>query len=103
MMRILIFFSNKTNSLLNLNYAFLSEYIKIKVKKNYQFKKPLVVYNFSSDIETKQNINNRLDIVLEENSHLKVINFDFHNSINSFKIDKNSILKFFNIDLKKKS
>ena len=26
-------FSNKTNSLLNLNYAFLSEYIKIKVKK----------------------------------------------------------------------
>ena len=101
-------FSNKTNSLLNLNYAFLSEYIKIKVKKNYQFKKPLVVYNFSSDIETKQNINNRLDIVLEENSNLKVINFDFHKSINnfinlvnSFKIDKNSILKFFNIDLKK--
>ena len=101
-------FSNKTNSLLNLNYAFLSEYIKIKVKKNYQFKKPLVVYNFSSDIETKQNINNRLDIVLEENSHLKVINFEFHKSINnfinlvnSFKIDKNSILKFFNIDLKK--
>ena len=101
-------FSNKTNSLLNLNYAFLSEYIKIKVKKNYQFKKPLVVYNFSSDIETKQNINNRLDIVLEENSHLKVINFDFHKSINnfinlvnSFKIDKNSILKFFNIDPKK--
>ena len=101
-------FSNKTNSLLNLNYAFLSEYIKIKVKKNYQFKKPLVVYNFSSDIETKQNINNRLDIVLEENSRLKVINFDFHKSINnfinlvnSFKIDKNSILKFFNIDLKK--
>ena len=101
-------FSNKTNSLLNLNYAFLSEYIKIKVKKNYQFKKPLVVYNFSSDIETKQNINNRLDIVLEENSNLKVINFDFHKSINnfinlvnSFRIDKNSILKFFNIDLKK--
>ena len=101
-------FSNKTNSLLNLNYAFLSEYIKIKVKKNYQFKKPLVVYNFSSDIETKQNINNRLDIVLEENSNLKVINFEFHKSINnfinlvnSFKIDKNSILKFFNIDLKK--
>ena len=97
--------SESINSLISLNNAFTSNYLKITVRKNYKFKKPLVILNISNDKITSTNINQRLDVVLEKNSQLSIINLFYDNSKNNFininhqfKINENAILKNFTID-----
>ncbi len=97
--------SESKNSLISLNNAFASNYLKITVRENYKFKKPLVILNISNEKILSTNINQRLDIVLEKNSELTMINLfhdssknNFININHQFKIEESAILKNYNID-----
>ncbi len=98
---------NIVNSLVSLNNALTSKYIKFTIKKNYELKKPLVIYNFTNQNLNSKNVNLRIDINLEDNCSLKLINLfedfsenNFININNQFKVGKNSILKNYIIDNK---
>jgi len=97
--------NNKNNSLLFLNNAFVSKYFKIIVKKNYFLQKPLVIYNITNKDLVSKSVNLKVDILLEENSSLKLIEFsndksttNFININYNFDVQKNSILKNYKID-----
>ena len=97
--------NNANNSLLFLNNAFVSKYFKLIVKKNYSLKKPLVIYNITNKDLVSKSINLKFDILLEENSSLKLIEFsndksttNFININYNFDVKKNSILKNYKID-----
>jgi len=97
--------NNTNNSLLFLNNAFVSKYFKLIVKKNYSLQKPLVIYNITNKDLVSKNINLKVDILLEENSSLKLIEFssdksntNFININYNFDVQKNSILKNYKID-----
>ena len=96
---------NISNSLIFLNNAFVSKYFKLIVKKNYSLKKPLVIYNITNKDLVSKNINLKIDILLEENSSLKLVEFsndksttNFININCRFDLHKNSILKNYKID-----
>jgi len=96
---------NTNNSLLFLNNAFVSKYFKIIVKKNYFLQKPLVIYNITNKDLVSKSVNLKVDILLEENSSLKLIELsndksttNFININYNFDIQKNSILKNYKID-----
>ncbi len=96
---------NSINSLINLNNALTFNYSKIRILKNYNFKKPLVIYHFGTKDINSSVINFRSDFVLEENSSLCVINIFKNHSENNFininqqyKISKNANLKNYRID-----
>jgi len=102
--------SNTKHSLAYLNSAFSTNYLKIVIKKNYSLNKPLILYNITNEKITSTNINQRLDIVLEENSTLNLINFfadssrnNFINIYHDFKVKKNSVLKNYKIDNRENS
>jgi Fe-S cluster assembly protein SufD len=94
------------NVLLNLNTAFVSNYIKIIVKKGYQFQKTLILYNYlTSDLDLS-GLNMRLDINLEDDVSLNVINISNKSKKNNFlnfrqkiNIGKNSVLKNYSLDI----
>ena len=93
------------NTLLNLNSAFLTSVSKITIKKGYNVKKPLILFNYLSDGLKSTAINSRLDINLEDHSSLCVVNFLNENSEKNFinfrqkiKIGENSILKNYSLD-----
>ena len=97
--------NNANNSLLFLNNAFVSKFFKLIVKKNYSLKKPLVIYNITNKDLVSKSINLKFDILLEENSSLKLIELsndksttNFININYNFDIQKNSILKNYKID-----
>ncbi len=94
------------NALLNLNTAFLSSYIKLTVRKSYQFQKPLILYNYLTSDLVSHGLNMRLDINLEDYSSLDIINNSNQNIKNNFinfrqKIDigKNSVFKNYSLDV----
>ena len=98
------------NSLLNLNTAFVSNYTKILVKSGYQFKKPLILFNYLSNNLNNVGINTRLDIKLENDASLNIINISNENLNNNFlnfrqkiNIGKNSILKNYSLDINENS
>ena len=102
--------SNRKQSLIYLNSAFNTNYLKIVIKKNYSLKKPVIIYNLTNEKINSTNINQRLDIILEENSKLNLINFftdysgnNFININHEFKIEKDAILKNYIIDSKENS
>jgi len=102
--------SNTKQSLIYLNSAFNTNYLKIVIKKNYSLNKPVILYNFTDEKINSTNINQRLDIILEENSRLNLINFftdysgnNFININHEFKVEKDSILKNYIIDCKENS
>ena len=102
--------SNIKQSLTYLNSAFNTNYLKIVIKKNYSLNKSVIIYNFTDEKINSTNINQRLDIILEENSKLNLINFftdysgnNFININHEFKIEKDSILKNYIIDSKENS
>ena len=93
------------NSLINLNNAFSNKYYKIVVKENYSLKKPLVIYQVTTEKMKGKNINIRIDYKLEKNSSLRLIdvsndksNKNFINIFNNFDLDKDSILKNYKLD-----
>ena len=100
-------FSKNENSLISLNSAFTNKYYKIVVKENYSLKKPLIVYQTTTENLKYKNINLRLDFLLEKNSSLKLIEIfedlskkNFINILNNFELKKDSILKNYKIDKK---
>ena len=93
------------NTLLNLNSAFLTSVSNITIKKGYNVKKPLILFNYLSDGLKSSAINSRVDINLEDDSSLCVVNFLNENSEKNFinfrqkiKIGENSILKNYSLD-----
>jgi len=93
------------NSLINLNNALVDKSFKLLIKKNYQIQNPLVIYHTTNNKLNSQNINFKINFVLEENSCLKVIdliddkgNKNFVNVVYNFSLEKNSILKNYKID-----
>ncbi len=98
---------NYDNSLLSLNNSFSNKIHNILVKKNYSFKKPLIIYQITNKKVSNTNINFQLNFQLEENSSIKIINlFDdnseknFINNLFNFNLGKNAILKNYKIDKK---
>jgi Fe-S cluster assembly protein SufD len=98
---------NQTNTLVSLNSAFLSNYVKITIRENYSLNKPLIIYNVTNKKLDSTTVNLRTDITLEKNSSLKLINISNDDSANNFininqnfKIDKDAILKNYKIDSK---
>jgi Fe-S cluster assembly protein SufD len=99
--------SNDDNSLLSLNNSFSNKIHNILVKKNYSFKKPLIIYQITNEKVSNTNINFQLNFELEENSSIKIINLsddnsekNFINNLFNFNLGKNSILKNYKIDKK---
>ena len=93
------------NSLINLNNALVNKSFKLLIKKNYQIQNPLVIYHTTNNKLNSQNINFKINFVIEENSCLKVIdligdkgNKNFVNVVYNFSLEKNSILKNYKID-----
>ena len=93
------------NSLINLNNAFANKFYKIIIKKNYIFKKPLIIYHITNNKIKSKNINLRLDFLLEKNSSLKIIDMfndksekNFINIFYNFELNQDSILKNYKID-----
>ena len=93
------------NSLIDLNNAFNNKVFKILVKKNYSFKKPLIIYHLTDDKIKSKNVNLSLNFELEENSQLRLIDYfndnadkNFVNILYNFNLKKYSILKNFKID-----
>ena len=98
---------NDDNSLLSLNNSFSNKIHNILVKKNYSFKKPLIIYQITNEKLSNTNINFQLNFELEENSSIKIINLsddnsekNFINNLFNFNLGKNSILKNYKIDKK---
>ncbi len=98
---------NSKNSLVSLNNALKSNYVKLIIKENYSLNKPLIIYNITNNKLNSNTINQRIDFVLKKNSSLKLINlFDdssnnnFININYQFKIEKDAILKNYKIDHK---
>ena len=96
---------DKINSLINLNNAFANKFYKIIIKKNYIFKKPLIIYHITNNKIKSKNINLRLDFLLEKNSSLKIIDMfndksenNFINIFYNFELNQDSILKNYKID-----
>jgi len=99
-----------SNSLVSLNSALITDYIKVTVKENYSLNKPLVIYNITNNELNSKAINLRTDITLEKNSTLKLINLlddssenNFINIYQKFNIGRDSILKSYKIDQKENS
>ncbi len=98
---------NDDNSLLSLNNSFSNKIHNILVKKNYSFKKPLIIYQITNEKVRNTNINFQLMFELEENSSIKIINLsqdnsekNFINNLFNFNLGKNAILKNYKIDKK---
>ena len=94
-----------SNSLINLNNAFTNKIYNILVKKDYHFKKPLVIYHTTNNKVKSRNINVRLEFELEQNSSLRLIDYlnnnsekNFINIFYNFNLKKDSILKNYKID-----
>ncbi len=98
---------NDNNSLLSLNNSFSNKIYNILVKKNYLFKKPLIIYQITNEKVSNTNINFQLNFDLEESSSIKIINLsednsekNFINNLFNFNLNKNAILKNYKIDKK---
>ncbi len=98
---------NDDNSLLSLNNSFSNKIHNILVKKNYSFKRPLIIYQITNEKVSNTNINFQLNFELEENSSIKIINLsddnsekNFINNLFNFTLGKNAILKNYKIDKK---
>ena len=84
------------NSLNLLNNAFFTDGLLLNIKKGYNFKKPLVIYNVFKTKKNNNFFNQKLIINVEENSKLDLINNTmnlnsepiFLNTSNFFHIEK---------------
>ncbi len=101
---------NDTNSLIDLNNAFTNKYYKILIKKDYQVKKPLIIYHITNNQVISKNVSLRLDFQLDENSSLKSIDFfndisekNFLNILYNFNLKQDAILKNYKIDITQNS
>ena len=93
------------NSLVDLNNAFSNRIYKISIKKDYHLKKPLVIYHTTNNKIKSKSISIRLKFELDQNSSLRLIDYNYHQSEKNFinifydlELKKNSILKNYKID-----
>jgi Fe-S cluster assembly protein SufD len=100
----------EVNSLVSLNNALISNYIRLTVKENYSLNKPLIIYNITTKNLKSTALNLKSEIILEKNSSLKLISlFDdnsennFINIVQNFNIGSDAVLKNYKIDNKKNS
>ena len=95
-----------SNSLNLLNNAFFTDGLLLYVKKGYQCKKPLVIYNVFNTKNDNNFFNQKIIINVEENSKLDLIIYSinlnsvpiFINTSNFFLVEKNGLLKLFCIN-----
>jgi len=87
-------------SLAFLNNALLYDYIKLLVKDNYIFNKPLIIINVSNSQIINTNFNQRIDIEIGKNSSFSIGDINLNNSRNNFfnfckniNLNEGSILK----------
>ena len=66
------FYEIEKNQILDFNNAFFTSGYEIKVKKNYNVKKPIVIYNYFSKDFLGNNINNKNFIFLDENAKTEI-------------------------------
>ena len=100
----------RKDSLLDINSAFLNENLIIKVKKNTKLKDPISIFYYNCE-EEKYLINNRINIILEENSEAEINEIFFSNNKsiywnnvhNYVCLKKNSKLQHYKIQLESKN
>jgi len=98
-------FSRK-DSLFEINSAFLNEDLIIRVKKNKKLNKPISIFYYNCE-EEKYLINNRINIILEENAEAEINEIFFSNNKSSYwnnvhkyvHLKKNSKLDHYKIQL----
>ena len=66
------FYEIKKNQILDFNNAFFTSGYEIKVDKNYNVKKPIVIYNYFSKEFEGNNINNKNFIFLDQNAKTEI-------------------------------
>jgi len=89
-----------------LNSAFLTDRISLRVENNYEFKKPLVIYNIFDSKKDNNFFNQKITVDIGENSKLDLIilninlssNPIFLNLSNFFEIKKNGLFKLFYVN-----
>ena len=100
----------RKDSLLDINSTFLNENLIIKVKKNAKLKNPISIFYYNCE-EEKYLINNRVNIILEENSEAEINEIFFSNNKsiywnnvhNYVCLKKNSKLQHYKIQLESKN
>ncbi|MDC0937744.1 Fe-S cluster assembly protein SufD [Pelagibacteraceae bacterium] len=75
---------NKKSSLTLLNNALATGGFTLEVSKNYQFIKPLVIYNYFSKNLKESIINNKNSIILNDEAQLTLINYVDNDSKDNF-------------------
>jgi len=66
------FYEIEKNQILDFNNAFFTSGYEIKVEKNYNVKKPIVIYNYFSKGFEGNNINNKNFIFIDENAKTEI-------------------------------
>jgi len=100
------YFHDDQNSMIELNHALVSDGIVLEVDNNYKFSKPLIIYNFFNKDAVNKIINNKVFISLGHGSNLVLVDFHkcednsqyFYNTVHNYTINKNAVLKKFNIN-----
>ena len=69
----------RNDSLFDINTTFLNENLIIRVKKNTKLKEPISIFYYNCG-EEKYLINNRINIILEENAEAKINEIFFSNN-----------------------
>ena len=100
----------RNDSLLDINSSFLNDNLVIKVKKNTKLKEPISIFYYNSG-EEKYLINNRINIILEENAEAEINEIFFSNNKsiywnnvhNYISLKKNSKLEHYKIQLEANS
>ena len=72
------------NPLVCLNHALAEDGYSLEVKKNYKFKKVLVVYNFFTKEVKNKILNNKNKIKVNENAELHIIEYTINESKSKF-------------------
>jgi Fe-S cluster assembly protein SufD len=98
------------NSLVSLNNALISNYLRLTIKESYSLNKPLIIYNVTTKDLKSTALNVKTEIILEKNSSLKLISLfednsenNFINIVQNFNISQDAVLKNYRIDNKKNS
>ena len=100
----------RNDSLLDINSSFLNDNLVIKVKKNIKLKEPISIFYYNCEQE-KYLINNRINIILEENAEAEINEIFFSNNKsiywnnvhNYISLKKNSKLEHYKIQLEANS
>jgi Fe-S cluster assembly protein SufD len=100
----------EVNPLVSLNNALILTYIKMTIKESYSLNKPLIIYNVTTKDLKSTVLNFKIEIILEKNSSLKLVSLssdssedNFINIVQNFNIEKDAVLKNYQIDNKQNS